>query len=406
MKRRTRQPRRLWAARAALLIAVATFGGLGAAQSLGFRLHAARPAQALNVNRWDARAMGGQALLLAQPGRSAADRQEAGRLAKAALRRDPTVVPAVNALAFLAVQRGQGAQARSLFGYAMALSRRDLQSQLWAIEDAVARGNVTQALVHYDTALRTSGRAADLLFPVLSQAITVAPVRSALIARMAERPLWSEAFISHAADRGPDFPAVALLFTGLQQQGVTPPPYARAALIGRLVEQSRIDDAWRFYATTDRGAQRARSRDPRFTVAPSDPTAFDWTTIGDGGVAASIQGSGGQGALVFSAPPSVGGALVRQMQVLPPGRYRLDGRSVGIDQPQASLPYWSLTCIDGRELGRVEMPASGSSGGRFTGILTVPTGCPVQWLTLVARPSEATTGLSGTVEQVQLHPDR
>lgn len=379
-------------------------GLVSTSRSLGYALRGADIDRAAALSPGDARLTALRALKLAQPASSAAVRTRAEGLARMSLRRDPTAVPAVNALAVLALLDGRERQGRSLFGYAMRLSRRDLPSQLWAIEDAVARNDVRGALHHYDIALRASGRAADLLFPVLAQAIAEQPVRSALVDTMAARPLWSEAFISHAADKGPDFIAAAGLFTEVGRRGVVVPPYARTALIGRLLERGRYGAAWAYYAAVTPGADRLRSRDGGFGALPVSPTAFDWNTVADAGVSASIQAGDGGGLLAFSAAPSVGGPLARQLQVLPPGRYTLSGRSADIDQARGSWPYWSLTCLGGAEIGTVEVPASTIDGGRFRGELTVPADCPAQWLTLVARASDGTQGLQGVIRGVRLRP--
>ena len=412
-ERRRRPPRRplhQWAARGALAAGVVAFGMTGARHTLGYALRGADPARALALSPADARLQALQALALTQsalplPAAHAADRAEAARLARRALRRDPTAVAAVDALALLAAMEGHERQSRALFGYAMRLSRRSLPSQLWAIEDAVARGDIGSALIHYDIALRTSGQAPDLLFPVLAQAIADPAVRAALVTRMAARAPWGEAFMAHAADKGPDFAATAALLGALARRGMAPPPYVRASLIGRLVERGQYDAAWRYYASGAPGAVRQTSRDRLFAAAHTHPAAFDWTPLSSPGVSASLGSEGVRGALSFTAAPSTGGPLARQLQVLPAGRYTLAGRSAGIDQPPGSQPYWSLTCPDGREAGRVEVSASNRNGGRFAGQLMVPAGCPAQWLTLQARPSDNPQGLQGEIRDAQLRPE-
>ncbi|MDT9096849.1 hypothetical protein RSW32_26335, partial [Escherichia coli] len=65
---------------------------------------------------------------------------------------------------------GDVGAARRLFAYGQRLSRRDNSTQLWAIEDAVARNDIPDVLRHYDVALRTSPNLADILYPVLASA--------------------------------------------------------------------------------------------------------------------------------------------------------------------------------------------------------------------------------------------
>lgn len=83
-------------------------------------------------------------------------------LARQALRGDPTAEQAAATLGLQEQLRGHSVMARRWFGYAQMLSRRDLQVQLWAIEDAIGRGDIPAALHQYDTALRTSNAASEL----------------------------------------------------------------------------------------------------------------------------------------------------------------------------------------------------------------------------------------------------
>src|SRR3546814_9998889 len=68
-----------------------------------------------------------------------------------------------------------------------------------AIELAVARDDIPSALRHYDIALRTKKNAPDLLFPVLTSALTNPTIRTELVKTLGGRPKWSNDFISHAA---------------------------------------------------------------------------------------------------------------------------------------------------------------------------------------------------------------
>jgi hypothetical protein len=65
-----------------------------------------------------------------------------------------------------------------------------------------------------------------------------------------------------------------------------------------------------------------------------------------------------------------------------------------------------LRCSDGRELGRVALPNSDEAEGNFAGRFSVPAGCPVQTLVLVAPGSEGVSGLSGQIDRAQMSPAR
>lgn len=332
------------------------------------------------------------------------DRLRADRLARVAVLQDPTVVLAVATLGLDAQLEGDVRRGRRLFTYAQVLSRRDLPTQIWAIEDAVGRGDVKGALTHYDIAMRVSRTAPDLLFPVLASAIADPAIQAALIRTLAARPPWGEAFLTYVSIKGPDPRATARLLSGVRRFGLPVSQVVSAEIINLLIFNGFLNDAWSYYASVRPGADRRRSRDPGFGADLSSPSPLDWTPINDAGVVTSIQHSDTGGIFDFAAPASIGGPLLRQVQLLPPGVYRFQGHSIAIDQADGSLPYWTLSCPDGRELGRVIVPTSVRANGRFEGSFNVPTDCPIQTLTLVARPTDTVSGLSGQIDQAQLLP--
>lgn len=409
MKRpRSSAPRRTareWTVRGLLASMAALFGYLGVAHSLALATMTANPARAHALAPYDGRVTGRLALQRLSEKQDVASTEAIEQWARLALRQDPTVIEAVVTLGLQAQLRGDLLNARRLFTYAERLSRRDLKTQLWAIEDTVARGDVPQALHHYDIALRTSTMAHDLLFPVLADAIADPGVRTNLISTLAAKPIWATSFIVHIVSKGHDPRLTAALFTGLHRAGVALPQDVTAALINNLVAIDEIDNAWRFYAMIRSGAERSHSRDPHFSIAMTTPALFDWTPVNDAGISTLIQ-SGANGTFDFAVSPSAGGPILTQMQALPSGLYYLHGRSVGLDQPERSLPYWLLACRNGRELGRVTVTRSAEAGGNFQGQVQVPSDCPAQTLSLIARPSDGVSGVTGQIDRVQLVPFR
>ncbi len=248
------------------------------------------------------------------------------------------------------------------------------------------------------------GLAPDLLFPLLAKAIDENDIRGELVRTLTARPAWSDQFLSYVSSNSPYPRATAQLFEAVHRRGIALPAGAAAALVNRLLAENQFDDAWRFYAATTPGADRRIARDANFTANPASPTAFDWQPITDSGISASIQRGENGGIFDFAVPSNLGGPVLRQTQLLPPGDYAIEGRSIGIEQADAALPYWTLTCLNGRELGRVVVPNSAQAKGRFAGRFTVPAGCPVQQLQLVARPSDALSGVTGQVDDFRLRP--
>lgn len=395
-----------WSLRAFLALLALCVGYASVSHALAQALARRNPTLAYNISPGFGRIAAKQALgLSAATETNRVGRERADKLAKEALLGDPTTVPAVSALGLNAEVRGDRSAARRLFSYAQRLSRRALEVQLWAIEDAVARNDVEGALHHYDIALRTSGRGANVLVPVLASAASDPVIRIALVRTLAAEPNWGESFLTYIADRGTDPLATADLFQRLRRADVHVPESARPPIVSALLQDNKFDQAWQYYVSEVGGGDRRFSRDPSFASTTSSPTLFDWRIVNEGGVSTSIQRDGNRGLFEFSVPAGIGGALVEQVQILPPGTYLLSGSARRFEPAGGAMPYWVLLCgRQGRELGRVELPRSPNPAGEFSGTLIVPTGCPMQVLALIARATDGSSGLSGQIDRVQLRP--
>ncbi len=393
---------RSWAIRGGLTTVAAVLGWTSVSVTLAAGMRSRDPQQAHQLAPWDGRATAQLAL------KRVIDNQAAGKplpdptLALEALRQDATAVAAVTALGLRTEQAGDVRLARQWFTYGQRLTRRDLLTQLWVIEDAVRRGDVADALRHYDIALRTSGQASDILFPILAQAIGDGRIRAELGKTLVSRPPWAPLFLEYAAGRSPDPRAASLLLRDVSRIGLPVSGIARELLISRLVANDQYGEAWAYYVTFRKGAARTAARTLASAGDLRNPTVFDWQSVAAGGLSASVE----NGLIDITVPPSNFGALVRQVQLLPAGSYRLSGHSDGVSGSAATAPYWLLTCVDGRELGRVELGGVAASGGRFAGTITVPRDCAAQTLSLEARRSDAVPGLSAQIDRVQLEPMR
>lgn len=359
------------------------------------------PVLAYRLAPYDGRITAAYGTVLVGKDAAPRNRAQADDLAKLALRQDSTAVAAVATLGLNADIRGNSTEARRYFAYAQKLSRRDLRTQLWMIEDAVDRGDVAATLHQYDITLRVFPSLSELAYPVLASAGSDPAIQPGLVRILAAGPPWSDSFINFVADNGPNPRSTAALLLMLRRAGVPVSEVARTGTVNALIAAGQLDVAWSFYASLRPGANRRRSRDPRFVMTET-PSQFDWMPMNEGGLTTGIQ----DGVFDFSAPASVGGPILKQVQLLPPGTYRLTGRSSGIEQDEGALPYWVLDCQDGRELGRVEVPNSSIAGGNFSGTFSVPAGCPIQTLLLMARPSDSVSGLSGQIDRVELVPAR
>ena len=151
----------------ALLFAIAT-GWLLVVVSGANIVREVRPDLALGMMPFDARAKAKSAeRLSASPRATPAQLREARRLATEALDRDPTIASAWRTLGLVSTLRNRPGAAAGFFHTSERISRRDVPTQLWLIEEAVARNNIPAVLHHYDVALRTSRASHPLLLLIL-----------------------------------------------------------------------------------------------------------------------------------------------------------------------------------------------------------------------------------------------
>lgn len=394
---------RFWPAlvlRVALATVAAALGYGAVIRSLVYTSFVSSSQQAAALAPGDGRVSALLSEILSGPSADAAMRLRADAAARVALLRDPTAVRAIATLGVDAEVRGDTPAAERLFAYGQRLSRRDLRTQAWAIENAVSHGDIASALYHYDIAMRVIPATTEMFFPILASATGDPTIRAEVVRTIDKRPSWAPAFIEYVSGHTTDPRNAESLLMSLQRHGTSTPDSARAVLVAALLEHGFIDDAWSTYTSGRIGDDRRQSRDPSFSHRLANPAPFDWIAVNGSETSVSLGG----GAVSVSAPAGIGGPLLRQLEFLPPGTYSFEGRSTGVEQPGNTLPYWTLTCLDGRELGRVVVPRSAEAGGAFVGLLVVPPGCGLQYLTLVARPSESVGGLDGQIERAWLHP--
>ena len=386
----------------ALTAAAAGLGYMAVVQSVAMVLQKQSPEQAHALAPTNGFITGELAGKLSTSNGGVRNRAQAVRLAQLALRQDPTAIDGAVTLALNALISGNTAKARHLFAYSEMLSRRNLPTQLWDINDP--QNGVDTVLFHYDIALRTSQNASALLFPVLASAIGDPANRNDIVNLLARRPPWGNGLIDYLVANDVDPASTGLFFRALSERGVPIFDGDSAGLINTLIDVNQYEQAWRYYASIHPETVRNQSRDPNFKNDAAVPAPFDWVPINLGAISSSIQRGSNGGVLAFSAPPSIGGSVVEQTELLRPGDYILSGQTEDISQPDDARPYWSLSCRQGRELGRTDVPNSTRADGRFSGRFTVPADCPVQILTLTIRPSSKISGVSGQVVSALLKP--
>ena len=155
-----------WAARIAGALVLLAIGWFAVTAAVANTLRGEGAEAAHRLAPWDGRMTANLAARTFLLGVREPARRAAGvALARRAIAQDPTALGAVTTLG-LAAQLGERMdRADRLLGYSQRLSRRDLTTQVWAVENAKARGDVAATLERYDAMFRTAPDARALYFP-------------------------------------------------------------------------------------------------------------------------------------------------------------------------------------------------------------------------------------------------
>ena len=353
------------------------------------------PERAYALDPYNARIAGNWGLKQ-QSGNAPDSRKRARQIALAAFNADPTEVSSLVILGLDAQLAGHVEQARRLFGLSERLSRRDLVTQLWFIEDEVSKDNILGALRHYDIALRTKRDASGILFPVLASAASDSTVRSAIVRMLAAEPIWTQDFLIYAAQSAPDVGAAARLIVAAERGKVAISDGVRAIIGDRLIRKNDFAAAWSVYTAEGARPSEQLVRDPEFRRPLSLPSAFDWRLANEVGISTSVADGGG---LEFSVAGGSGGRIARQLLMLPKGRYVFT--SVGkVEVSQDREPYWTMTCAQGSMLFRAAI------GGQGNDSFVVGPNCQAQWLDLHSPTNDNAVELTGNVTSISVTPDR
>jgi hypothetical protein len=366
----------------------------------------ANPKRALAWSPADAAAQGLLAASMLEVAATASQRTEIRRLAVAALRRDPTIVSAARTLGLLSALEGERNRAVRLLAYAQTLSRRDVPTQLWFIQQNVATNNLAGALEHFDIALRTSAISEALLMPVLVSAVDDPAVRRSLVVTLARKPIWGPTFLYKAIGSDRLVPVVALA-VGLASRKAPMDDEMLSALMKRLVASRYYDAAATLAATVPGGANIIHGpwpNDGGFDNG-SSVLPFEWTLAegSDLAVERVIADAKDQSniRLAFSAISDVGGEVARQLMLLRPGSYEFASRYSVHGEDRLSQPYWRIVCVDAPDKPALQLDFTKSASSSQTGSFSIPAvGCRAQWLTLFLRASQGTDGIAGWVDDV------
>lgn len=326
---------------------------------------------------------------LAEKTLEAGDAKGAAALARRALAVEPLDVRALRVLGLSVERTGDPALAEKLLKDAGARSRRDGPTQLWLFARSAALGDYDEAFARADALLRDRPELASRFYPVMADLAARPEATDALARRLKAPPPWRDGFmqtyIRRAAEPGRPYE----LLERMEAIGVKPSAVERKAMLLRLVQTKRYQQAFVFWVQSLSRSDLEALADVRngdFRPHPEDGP-FNWTVEGAArnfvDFTEAPDRDGGALAMIFPGGPAPLG-YVRQLLILSPGPNVLTGE-VRADQFQAIAgPVWQIRCADGNTLLGETEPLTGSTPWRkFELRFDVPaSGCEAQWLRL------------------------
>ena len=271
------------------------------------------------------------------------------------------------------------------------MSRRDFPTQLWQIENDVARGDVAGALLHYDRALRTTPSAWPTLFPVLAGAADQQPVQAPLLRLLAQAPPWRRPFLERFV---PSSRSPVMLFALARTLGLATAQSPDSAMLQtiekRLTELAAFDDAAALY---DRAHPFANASDGRIQNGdferPGGFDPFDWNLVDEPDLAADRRPSPapeGGTALFLTAANGRGGEVAEQLLILHPGDHLIGAKVGSVHGDRQAAPRLTLQCVSsGRSLLDQPFPPAPANGVGWQVPFSVPPGCKAERLAVDAR---------------------
>lgn len=355
-----------------------------------------RPDMALDAAPWNARAKGrfAERYVSAKPG--SRELAKAWLLSVQALKRDSMTISALRNAGIILASRGEQDRAERVFEFAATLSKRDLGVNMWGIEAAVQRGDVSSALRYYDFALRTSARAGQILYPILARATDDPAIVRGLGPILAQNPPWSAEFLSLVAEQGPSSDAVFTLSKRWAGLAVQDNRAVAQKVITRLYRDKQFAKSKQiFYAAQGLAKATPAVFNGRFVALPLY-SPFDWQLINDETSNAVVDRLNGRGAL-FSTIQTDQGVAATQTLTLAPGRHRLRSQAQSLTPGARPKGAWIIRCEDGvtDELARVPFVSrQGAELDAKADFIVPASGCRAQTLVLWrSRSGEEDPGL-------------
>lgn len=312
---------------------------------------------------------------------------------------------ALRQLAALEDSSGHEEKSLALIQESTAVTRRDIGTQIWLVNHYAQAGNVKQALAHYDLALRGNGNATSVLFPILTNALGAAEVRSGIASFIRSDVPWMPAFLDYASahTQHPESFAVLLVEAGglplnAAYRGIL------SSFLSRLISMNKYDLARRTYLALHAGPVELLTA-PDFVIASADnelgPFGWELTTTPTFGATLSSDESGLPLSMEVFAAANETARVARKLMYLHAGEYKINIEYFNTELRHGVSVTWRLECI--KDLKESNFWKSAHVPGASTSIRStflVPKECDAIYLDLIVSGGDEQIGSDFRIQKI------
>jgi hypothetical protein len=306
-----------------------------------------------------------------------------------ALAYSPLSPGALTLLAQLSEYKGDEAKAAALMQWASRVNQRNIDAQVWLLNQDIKEARVPDALRRMNALFRGQAReVGEKLAPALAPILTGEAYRAPLIAVLRAEPRWRSPLLTALATSAKDLAGLSRLYAALRATDKPPTPVELESFLNRLVKEERFDDAylaWTQSLPPERVDKLGYLYNARFQYAV-DNLPFDWVILPVDGALTRAETENGHRILdVDFFGGRVAFQHVSHLLALPPGSYKFSGQERSQNLQNERGLRWRISCAgkDGATLAATELMAGDTPWQEFGVGFDVPTdNCPYQNLIL------------------------
>ena len=314
-------------------------------------------------------------------------------------------------LSFLGVAaagpNGTSLKTEQLMRLAGTLARRDVLSQMWALEASSAAGDVEGAVSHYHALLSTNPGLHQVLFRVLTPALDFPEIQKALRPYLTKQAAWMPGFLTFAAEHGKLDSWLGMIgqnHNSLRSEGYAP---ANGLIVSRLAQEGQSDQAIVFAEKVFPGFDAHKFKRFEISAATTDPRlgGLSWRLEGQPGADASFADNGD---VSISIEPAARAGVLSRSYIVKPGAGLAFTYSLSAEDSSRSAAFkWAISCMNtpGKaavfapwEQDAVIGPETKLEAIKFPGI----PGCSLLNIKLMAQGAEGQVGSVTTLSRLLL----